>query len=392
MEQAVAQRLHEKKELFMNVARGIKPARIPTLSNVWTWKVFDAGYNLRQALYDYDIMAQAVYQFQEKYDFDVSFDIGGRNPVRVLEAFDAEIYHLDEAGETLSFKDMDMIDGADGMRSMIDKGYFRAAVEDILPKKYHLLDREDAVNRLVQSAAAFKAFRDFQGEVQNTLTEKYGVPALCHARYDLPMELVFSGGLRGIRSFSIDMRRNGELLIELMNAINEQTEPDFIKKIESYPDGDRVVYPARVTLLAHTVMSPKQFERFCWPQLKRYADLVASHDMVGVIMTEGSIGHLCEFFQQLPKDRFVLLIENDDAAALRKQLPGITIAGGYPRELLATGTKEQCIDKLKEMLDTVAYDGRWIYSQNKMVSFRNDVRAENLLAVNEYLKLHGTLH
>ena len=390
MDASVEKKLDEKKKLFMDVIRGKKPARVPTLSNVWTWKVFDAGYNLRQALYDYDVMADAVYKFQKKYDFDVCFDIGGRNPVRVLENFNAEIYHLDEAGESISFRDMDMLDGPEAMHKMAQKGYFRSAVEDILPRKYNLTDTEDAVKRLTGAARSYKQFTDFLGGVQKTLTEKYAVPSLCYARYDLPMELVFSGGLRGIRSFSIDMRRNGDALEELMNAMTAETEAAFLKKIAAYPDGNRVMYPARVTLLAHTVMNSKQFGRFCWPQLKRYADILEKNDMVGIIMTEGSIGHLTDYFQELPKDRFAILIENDDPAELRKKLPNVTIAGGYPRELLATGTKEQCVDKVKELLETVACDGRWIYSQNKMVSFRNDVKAENLLAVNEYLREHGT--
>ena len=319
MDQLIESRLKEKKQLFMDVVKGRKPSRVPTLSNVWSWKFFDAGYNLNQALYDYDIIAESVYKFQEKYDFDVSFDIGGRNPIQVLNKFVTDIYHIDEAGETISFTDMDMLDGPEEMRRMCDKGYFRCAVEDILPKKYGLTDREDAVARLSASAKAYYEFAGTLQRIQKTLTEKYAVPTFCHARYDLPMELVFSGGLRGIRSFSIDMRRNGDMLEELMARINEETEPSFISKLESYPDDDRTLYPARVTLLAHTVMNPRQFARFCWPQLKRYAEIVEQHDMVGLIMTEGKIGHLTEFFQELPKDRFVLLIENDDPAELRKK-------------------------------------------------------------------------
>ena len=391
MDESVQALLRERKQLFADVTRGIKPARVPTLSNVWSWKVFDAGYNLTQALYDYDKMADAVYQFQRKYNFDANFDIGGRNPVQVLNQFEAEIYHLDEAGESISFVDRDMLSGPEDMQRMAERGYFRSAIEDILPAKYNLKDTDDAIDRLVKAAKAYSDFISFLSKVQTNLTERFGVPSLAYARYDLPMELVFSGGLRGIRSFSIDMRRNGAVLEELMERIREETEPSFIQKISTFPaDSSRVLYPARVTLLAHTVMNQKQFARFCWPQLKRYADLLEARDLTGVIMTEGKIGHLTEFFQQLSKNRFILLIENDDPAELRRQLPNLTIAGGYPRELLATGTKEACVDKIKELLDTVAYDGRWIYSQNKMVSFRNDVKAENLLAVSEYLQLHGT--
>ena len=97
MDESVQALLRDRKQLFADVTRGIKPARVPTLSNVWSWKVFDAGYNLTQALYDYDKMADAVYQFQRKYNFDANFDIGGRNPVQVLNQFEADMRQTDVA-------------------------------------------------------------------------------------------------------------------------------------------------------------------------------------------------------------------------------------------------------------------------------------------------------
>ena len=45
--------------------------------------------------------------------------------------------------------------------------------------------------------------------------------------------------------------------------------------------------------------------------------------------------------------------------------------------------------KTCQLLDEVAYDGRWAYSEDKLLSYPNDVKPENLKAVTDYIKEHG---
>ena len=85
------------------------------------------------------------------------------------------------------------------------------------------------------------------------------------------------------------------------------------------------------------------------------------------------------------------ILENDDIFEMKKKLPNITFAGGMPCELLYSGTKQQCIDYAKKLIDEVGYDGSYIFSQNRMVSFKNDCNAENLLAVNNFVREYGVM-
>ena len=53
-------------------------------------------------------------------------------------------------------------------------------------------------------------------------------------------------------------------------------------------------------------------------------------------------------------------------------------------ELLGNGTPQECVDYAKKLIDELG-DG-YIFSENKMLSFKNDCKRENLLAVREFVR------
>ncbi len=390
MEDKITQSLIEKKSLFVDAVRGIKkPKRVPLFSNVWTWKVFDAGYTLSEYFYNYENIADTMYKFHEKYNYDAYIDIGVRNPIKMLQNFDAEIYTVDDKNGYLNFKDLDCMEAPNGFDDMINKGYIKYIYENVIPKKYNVKDENDAIERIVKAAKETSLFLGAIGGIQKTLIEKYGVPAFCKGRYDVPPEMVFNAGLRGIQSFSTDMRRYPDKMEEMFNAMAPKVTETFFDALDTYTDDEKMVFPVRLTSLAHTIMNTKQFERFYWPFLKQYGDELEKRDMCAFIFTEGSIEHVYEFFRELPANRIALMIEMDGPKRVKEKLPNVTLVGGFPTNLLATGTKEQCIDKAKQMLDELAYDGRYIYAANKMLSYRNDAKAENMLAINDYIRENG---
>jgi uroporphyrinogen-III decarboxylase len=65
------------------------------------------------------------------------------------------------------------------------------------------------------------------------------------------------------------------------------------------------------------------------------------------------------------------------------------LTGLYPITLVGSGTKQQCIDKAKEVLDTLAPNGGYIFSFDKHPLSVKDVNIENLRAVMEYVRING---
>ena len=389
MEQRNQQKLIERKSLVEDIVRGKKPKRVPLLANAWTWRYFDAGYKLSECLYDYRKMEDAILRFQAKYNFDLLVDVGGRNAIKVLSHFDAEIYHLDDEKGTLSYVDRDTMSAPEGMQAMIDKGFQKYIYEDMLPFKFHIRDHADGIRRYLDAAKEYYAFTNAVARIQRRLTEEHGVPALCYGRYDLPIELLFSGGMRGIRSLSMDMRRRGDLLEKMLLSMADQVEEPCLQAFNGFKNEEGMIFPVRITSLAHTIMNPKQYERFYWPQLKHFGELLEKYDFTAFMFCEGSVKNIYEYLQELPANRICMMIEQDDPVEFKKRLPHIALVGGFPSDLLANGATKECVQKADEMLEKVAYDGRWIYSQSKMLSFAKDCKPENLLAVNDFLRKYG---
>ena len=86
-----------------------KTARIPTHSQYWTYMLLDAGYTLKEAIYDYDKLFAAVTGFHEKYQFDFYNYIGNRNPFAVTDAVKGNKYYFDPTGEFLNHADYNVM-------------------------------------------------------------------------------------------------------------------------------------------------------------------------------------------------------------------------------------------------------------------------------------------
>jgi len=97
--------MQERSALFENAFDFKHNPRVPMLSNFWTWKYLDAGYDLNEALYDYEVMDKVITDFHELYRFDAYMEVGFRNPMRVAQALGGGFHYVDESGEALLIDD-----------------------------------------------------------------------------------------------------------------------------------------------------------------------------------------------------------------------------------------------------------------------------------------------
>ena len=52
-------------------------------------------------------------------------------------------------------------------------------------------------------------------------------------------------------------------------------------------------------------------------------------------------------------------------------------------------SKQECVDRAKQLIDEVGYDRKLIFSTDKMLSHKEDALGENLEAVNEFVLDYG---
>ncbi|MCL1804203.1 MAG: hypothetical protein FWG30_11340 [Eubacteriaceae bacterium] len=369
--------LQNKLDIFNACIKFEKPARMPNLSCFYTWKVLDAGYTVSEALLDYSLMEKIVCDFHEAYGFDAYSDLGTRNFIRMGNAMGKNHYAFDDANGAVNFTDNVLMQGSEYKEFTNNP---KAFIWKMVHRKYPQATK----GQYVEAVSELLAFGKFSGEIASKFINEYNVPGLYNnaAICLCPVEDFYSY-YRGIKEISIDMRKRPE---ELKEAI------DFMFEESSYPafkasfgiNTSSYVFNTFTALLAHSIMSVKQFEIFYWPHLKRLIDAAVENGKTLYIFSESSMMRFADFFQDIPKGYVVLHPELDDVFELRKKLPNICIAGGMKTELLGRGTPEECINYAKKLIGEMG-EG-YIFSQDKMVSFRNDCNRDNLLAVNEFVR------
>ena len=83
-------------------------------------------------------------------------------------------------------------------------------------------------------------------------------------------------------------------------------------------------------------------------------------------------------------------MEYGDPQKFKDKLGKKMVLGGfYPITLLKTGTKQQCIDKAKELIDILAPGGNYFFCFDKSALNLEDINTENYVAVLEYVLDNG---
>ena len=373
-------------QLFRDAVNFKKAERIPHFANVVTWKVFDAGYTLDQAMTNFDIMEKTVVHFLDKYPVDAVLDVGIRNQFNVTEAFgEGGYYYYTE--EVVGVHDHAHCT-VDTLMEYLDDPT-RYAWKVILPKKYG----EDWEKKTTEVWK--KTFSEYMRYIKyilhmSSVTGKYGLPSLSPNN---PMmgAIVFGieelmSNLLGIQQLSIAMRRSPDKIEEFINRWDEERIQPAIEKVKNGKGPNyKYCFDSSILMLAHTVMNKKQFERFYWPHLKELLDAYAEKGMNIRIFAEGSILRFAEYFKDYPKGVLTFHLEQDDPFEFRKALPNVCIMGGMTTDLLTNGTPEECVAYAKRLCDELGQDGGFIFSENKMLSYRNDAKAENMKAVCEFV-------
>ena len=386
------QLLKERKSLFDSAIRFKPHKRVPLTSNYYTWKVFDAGYNIREAAYDYDIMEKVVRQFIEKYQFDAYMDLGTRNPPRVTDAVGGGSHKVSDDGESVIVLDRILMEEDEydellaEMRNGDDSSF-------TWRKMFPRACREGVTaGEIAAGVGEMLAFGQYNSRITDICKNEYG--ALCTdpeanaaSGVVAPIETLISFN-RGIKFGSMDLRRHKEKVKEYSELAWSMKWP-AIEAAMATVDGKYMHSDVTSGMLLHTVLSRKQFEEFYWPYLSQHLNCAIANNKTVFLMAEGEILRFADFFKDLKKGYIMAQLENDDPIEFRKAVPNFAISGGITSAMLANMTAQECIDHVREMIEALG-DG-FIFSQDKMMSYRNDAKSENVLAVNEFLRNYSLM-
>lgn len=369
----------------------VKPDRVPNLSFFVTWKILDAGYKLSEAMNDYGIMEKVVREHQEKYGFDAIFEHGVRNVIRLPLALGGLTYKIDDEAGVISYPDNALCEFSELDELIANPNKF--FWEKGMAKKYPMwADKSVRLEDMQNVIKEFGAFSMYNMKMLNVMKEEYGLPTFTAPGQPpyFGVDFLFNTIL-GIRGLSVAMRKDPAKVDAAIEALNELYFNPSLKALQAAPDGPFMdaCFDMDITLLCHNVMNQKQFERFLWPNLKTMLDTLAAKGKTVRLFMEGSTKRFWEYFKDYPAGIITMHPEQDDVFEMRKELPNVAILGGMPVEKLGMSTKKECLELTKRLCDELGKDGGFIFSEDKMVSFRNDANPENVKAVCDFLRSYA---
>lgn len=373
----------ERQQIFEDTINFKKAKRIPTMSNFLTWKVFDAGYTLGEACYNWDIMEKVMRHHIEKYAFDVNIDNGWRNPNGMMRAFGWERHVIDDEKGSVEVIDSALMDSVEEFKEyMADPQAFLWT--KMLPRRRKSCGAEGPMTKeqLYNGALEFVKYQQYLTKMNDATLNEYQIPLLCGPVLGAPYESIY-GSWRGLRLTGGDLRRHPNECMEICDWIWEnQTQKTLNNAING--DTSMFIFDSKLPMLSHSILNTKQFKKFYWPALDKIFTAHAEAGKTTFVNCEADMIRFADFFNEVPRGVAMVILEMDDIFEFRKVMPNLAVAGGMTNYMLQNGTKQECIDFTKKLVDELG-EG-YAMSQNKLGAYRNDGKSENVLAVNEFLK------
>lgn len=134
-------------------------------------------------------------------------------------------------------------------------------------------------------------------------------------------------------------------------------------------------------------MSAKQYEKLYWKPFKKVINALVDMNVVPYLYTEGKYNTRLEQLTDLPKGKCMIHFEIVDMKNAKKTLGSNScIVGNFPAALLLNGSKEQVVDKVKELLDICAPGGGYIFDFDGSADIG---KPENVEAMYEAVEKYG---
>lgn len=375
-------------KLFRDAQSWKKPDRTPFSANVTHWMFHDAGYTTNYAVRHYDVVEECMVRFYQKYPID-HFNIwmsGFRSQNAVTDLLTGDggsDGYFGNDDNLINFVTEDMLE-PDEFYDAFTADPTKATWELFLSRRYSRM-KNMSPREFALSVRAYYDYLQARDRVDTRMREEFGilVEKQCAMAWT-SLEVPF-GGTRGIRGLSLDLRRRYDKVKKYIQVNDANTAGWAIDSMQYEGWNMTEPYDCMISMLPHTIMRPSQFEDLIWPVFEPVLQYAAEHGKQVINFCEGSWKSLGKYFNQFPKGTICMMVESDDPFELRKLYPNVALYGGLDTSVLGQGTKQQCIDMAKKAIDELGWDGGLILAPNKMLAYPNDVKAENLEAVCQFV-------
>lgn len=373
----------QRVEMLKKAIMGEQPERVPVVSKAEpSYAIQYAGYDLKQAQWDPALILKATDKMYE----DIYCDAGGNMPrfPLVYKTNGSKAFVPRESDDFVQHPEVTGLLPEDYDAYIADP--FKCIVETVMPRLYPKLssaDPQGGLNLLRAMIADNQSKAQYLGGLAE-LGKKHGIINIRRGAIEAPFDFV-ADLLRGFTGVSMDVRRDPGRL----KAAVEATLPLMYRlgKIANPTPG--TIPSLFIPLHMPSYMRTIDFENLYWPTFKKLVDDLIADGYTLQIFFEKNWERYYDFLQEMPRG-VIAYFEEDDLGVVKEKIgKNVCIMGNYPITMLRLNTKQQCIDKAKEILDKAAPGGGYLFCMDKSILTIDDAKPENLIAVSEFVHEYG---
>ena len=201
--------------------------------------------------------------------------------------------------------------------------------------------------------------------------------------YDV-MSLIFRD-LKGITKDMMKKERKLQL-IDLLTKIEPYLTP-LLSALPKFFGKDGIFFPSERAFS----LSPRQFEQFYWPTLKKMIVSFVKDGNIPFLVWESDVTHIVHFLLELPTNisrRCCLMVDQSDIFEVNKILDGhMAIQGNVPLSTMCVGTPKDVEKYCEKMFAELKPGGGFINCA--ALGIPDEAKPENVHALIKYTQKYG---
>lgn len=246
-------------------------------------------------------------------------------------------------------------------------------------------EASEAIEKLLVLAREHVKFAKACADARNRL-RALGYPTLRNGSASVPYDMIYDY-VRGT-GINLDMFRIPEKVKEACKKLEEMIIPLAINGVKALPAYTTPIPSIFIPLHAGHFMSPKMFEEFYWPDLKKMICDFADDDIISYVYFEYDWTPYLEYLRELPKGKVIGIFEKAKMSEVKKKLgERMCIGGGVPMELLSLGTPKDVKDYCKKLIEELGEGGGYILDCGIPLDYAS--KPENVKAMVEAAREYG---
>jgi len=318
-----------------------------------------AGYSRQEIMYDMSKWTAAESKFVEDFP-QIDLLRAGRIWGPVFDSVGFKLYKL--PGRDLpADTDFQFVEG-EWMKpeeyDVLIQNPVEFMVEYRLPRVLGEFKEKGSVRSymaFLKGGMAFVLMGQLMREKALSLENKYGIPQPFQGAMLAPFDAL-ADGYRGLQGIMIDIFERPDKIIAACEALI----PDLVNCAVATADPLKR-YPIFMPLHRgnHPFLSPKQFDRFYWPPLKKAITLLIDAGYTVRAYLEGDWTPNWHHWNEMPKGKILCDVDNKaDVAKAKKEIGStVCLAGGIPDSMFMFGTPQEMRARVKELCETAGKEG-----------------------------------